>query len=158
MTQRTEEFWQKAIAALTIVGMVCIAVGGVATFLPLVPMLPMFEIGLLLVIGGVVVGFLVHGWGKLGRETVVRNCRIMARYCVNEVGDQMPAGLHAPDEGTRAMIRLWSPERGASEYECALPVWEQCGEGMLGDAIVQGKWLSAFQPVAVASPPPAGRT
>ncbi|HTQ08581.1 MAG TPA: hypothetical protein VMI31_00775, partial [Fimbriimonadaceae bacterium] len=34
------------------------------------------------------------------------------------------------------------------ELECARPVFDLCGEGMRGLAMVQGSWLSQFVPLA----------
>lgn len=79
-----------------------------------------------------------------GPEIAEYNCRIMARYGVNEQNDVVSADWVGNGEGIRTFVRVWSPTRGAQEFECAYPVWCQCGEGMLGQAVTKGKWLSGF--------------
>ena len=46
----------------------------------------------------------------------------------------------------RFYVKILSPTDGSVEYQCHLAVFLNCGEGMMGDAEIQGQWLGAFRP------------
>jgi hypothetical protein len=76
----------------------------------------------------------------------VDGARVQARYCVNHLGETIfqEEYIDFEDPQTRFFVRLEIPGRGTSEYRCAAPVWGQCGEGLTGNALVQGDWVSQF--------------
>ena len=43
-------------------------------------------------------------------------------------------------------IRMQTPTGGSYEYETSEETFWQCGEGMVGEAEIQGKWLGKFVP------------
>jgi len=81
-----------------------------------------------------------------GPERTEPNCRVMARYGVDALQNVVSHDWIGDGRDIRTYVRLYSPTKGAQEFECALPVWLQCGEGMLGQAVTTGHWLSAFYP------------
>jgi hypothetical protein len=90
-----------------------------------------------------------------GTEYIEPNCRVMARYGVDARQNVVSSDWIGNGQDIRTYVRLYSPSRGAQEFECALPVWLQCGEGMLGQAITKGHWLCGFYPQMGPVMPPA---
>lgn len=109
-------------------------------------------VGIVMLLFAVFYGIAWEHSTKVGNPRTEKNCRVMARYGVNSQNEVLAANWAADYDDFRPHVRLYSPQRGAMEFECALPVWEQCGEGMLGDAVIQGRWLSSFSP-AIGTPP-----
>jgi hypothetical protein len=124
--------------------------------LNLVPvMLTLAVIGMLMFVGGLGYGFWVVKKEKEGPREMYQNFRVIARYAYDK------AGHHLIDDGQiefaerpRFYIRGLRPDGVASEYEASEEMWRQCGEGMLGEAEIQGKWLGRFTPY-VGVPEPA---
>ncbi|MCW5941875.1 MAG: hypothetical protein KIS66_06570 [Fimbriimonadaceae bacterium] len=50
------------------------------------------------------------------------------------------------DPKTRFVVQVELPTGDIREFQCDQAVCEQCGEGMVGEAIVQGGWMSSFHP------------
>lgn len=50
------------------------------------------------------------------------------------------------DPKMRFLVQIELPTGDIREFQCAQAVCEQCGEGMVGEAVVQGGWMSSFQP------------
>ncbi len=162
MDQRKDEFNQKLIAYLTIGGGVLFVVGLVSRifFIMILPLMAlswlMLICGMGLAVSGIAYGLMYERTQHEGHPVVEPHCRVMARYGVNELNEIVTSDWAHDDVPFRPFVRLHSPRRGAMEFECALPVWEQCGEGMDGEAIIQGRWLSSFTPYMglVAGPQP----
>jgi hypothetical protein len=116
--------------------------------LNLVPLMITFVvIGLLMFAGGLGYGFWVVKKEKEGPRERVQNFRVVARYAYDK------AGYHLMDdaqvefaERPRFYIRGLLPTGVTTEYEATEEVWRQAGEGMYGEAEIQGKWLGRFTP------------
>ena len=152
MHQRTDEVSQKLVAWLMVVGIVLIcgsAVMIVAMPAPLfiVIFLLLMVLGIGLIVMAVVYGIAYEKGTRRGPARVEPNCRVMARYGTNRDHEVVSADWATDDpEDFKPFVRMYSPTKGAMELECAMPVWEQCGEGLLGDAVIQGRWLTSFTP------------
>lgn len=143
---------ERFLAGLILTAIIMMACGGVGMLLFIAPSMRVMHAAsvVLAFFGFVVLGIGVF-WGlwqvvnrNAGPEIREYNCRVMARYGVNEQNEVVTADWVGAGEEIRTFVRIWSPTRGAQEFECAYPVWCQCGEGMLGQSITEGKWLSAF--------------
>ncbi len=163
MNQRSEEFNQKLITFGLIGGVILMLFGiiGMAMFFsPGTVFLAIFCFLMVIGGGGLIGGSIFYGIAldkssKSGPEVVEPNCRIMARYGVNAQNEIMSSDWANDSECFKPHVRLHSPTRGAMEFQCAFPVWDQCGEGMIGEAVIQGRWLSSFKPYmsGIAGPP-----
>jgi len=78
------------------------------------------------------------------RRTLV-GIKVLARYAVTADGISYsdPADLEFL-ETPKLYVRLISSQDGSVEYECSEEVFMLCGEGMTGDAEIQGGWIGAF--------------
>ncbi len=123
-------------------------------------MLTFVVLGTLMFFGGLGYGFLVVKKEKEGPRQTVENFCVIARYAYDK------AGYHLVDDGQiefadrpRFYIRGVLPTGAASEFEASEEVWRQSGEGMYGEAELQGKWLGRFTPyVGVPQMPQEGGT
>ena len=143
---------ERFLAGTIYTALVLIVVGIFGLLLFIAPsMRVLYSLSIISIFAGIVLLGLAVFWGlwqvvnrHAGPEIAEYNCRVMARYGVNEQNDVVGADWVGDGEGIRTFVRVWSPTRGAQEFECAYPVWLQCGEGMLGQAITRGGWLSGF--------------
>lgn len=109
---------------------------------------------LLIVLGGVamVSGLIVGRWAanpvhRTARIVRYPDVRVVGRFGESRDGQMYFADLDLlDDEKLRYFVQLEIVPGDIREFECAAPVWEQAGEGMRGDAVGQGRWLSQFLP------------
>jgi hypothetical protein len=74
------------------------------------------------------------------------NTRVLSRYVLNERWEPIAEYEVEAIENPHFMIRMEiSPGRN-EEYECHVETYYNCGEGMTGESVLQGKWLSRFTP------------
>lgn len=104
-------------------------------------------VGLLMYIGGLAYGIHSEKTEYVGVRTALPNVRILARYAITRdhrmVSDESEFEfLDRP----KYYVKVLSPTDGSVEYQCHHAVFLTCGEGMMGDAEVQGQWLGAFRP------------
>ena len=161
MNQRGEEFNQKLITFFLISGALLIVLGLVG-FVMVFAVIPLAALCALMVLGGIGLigasifyGISFEKSSQKGPEVTEPNCRVMARYGVNSRNEIISSDWATEADDFKPYVRLHSPRKGAMEFQCAFPVWDQCGEGMMGDATIQGRWLSSFKPYVggVPSPP-----
>lgn len=81
-----------------------------------------------------------------GIRRVRHHCRVIARYAITKdhtmLTDESEFEFH---ERLRYYVKILDPQEGSLEYECIPAVYFSCGEGMMGDAEIQGTWLGAFR-------------
>jgi hypothetical protein len=158
MARRWSDFNERMLASVLAVAFTllaaCIILIG---FFPSIPSMLIGFVGIpisvITIFGCIIYGFIVNKAQHSGREHKEPNCRIMARYGVKKNAEVVPSDQIYYEDCT-PYVRIFSIRRGAVELRCEIPVWEQCGEGMLGEAIIQGRWLSSFTPYIGAPPPP----
>lgn len=109
-------------------------------------------IGILMYVGGLVYGIYSEKTELQGPRNLKRHCRIIARYAITR------ENLMVTDEASfeyldrpKFYVKILDPVDGSVEYQCRPEVFFNCGEGMIGDAEVQGVWLGAFRPNLQAS-------
>lgn len=118
---------------------------GVGVYIPIAVL--MFVGGLLLSIGSLVYGIMQEKTKNEGPRKVIQNARIIARFAIDRSGMlQTDESQFEFLENLRFYVRIMSPAEGSLEYECSEAVFYGCGEGMMGDAEVQGRWIGAFRP------------
>lgn len=116
--------------------------------LNLIPLLFFFmAVGILMVLGGLGYGLWIVKNEHQGPRRVIENFRIMARYAYDKAGYHLvDDGMIEFAEGPRFYVRGQTPDGVVLEYEASEAVWRQAGEGMYGEAELQGKWMGRFVP------------
>lgn len=73
---------------------------------------------------------------------------ITARFATNRLGETLfsELDLDFDDPKTKFFVRIQPSEGRQLELRTNSAVWQGCGEGMKGTAVVQGDWLGAFTP------------
>lgn len=104
-----------------------------------------FPIGLILTIVG-----LASGWGEaFGDPTKKPVMRANGVYVIAKVVADKRANpvidpeFHDPSE-LKYLVQIDVPAKGKIEFETAPEVFNLIGEGMNGDIVYQGRWLSQF--------------
>lgn len=106
-------------------------------------------IGALSAVTAVVYGLMQVKGQNSGPRRIIPNCRIVARFAADKTGVLYtePGQIEFIDN-LKFCVRMVSQMEGSVEYECSEEVFWSCGEGMVGDAEFQGKWIGAFRPYA----------
>jgi hypothetical protein len=105
-------------------------------------------VGLLMYLSGLAYGIHSEKTELVGNRTVLQNCRILARYAITREDFRMITDESEIEflDRPKFYVKVLSPVEGSVEYQCHHAVFATCGEGMMGDAEVQGQWLGAFRP------------
>lgn len=83
---------------------------------------------------------------KRGARRVDGRAKVIARFATNKQGDTLVLEDDLNDPNTRFYARIMLTDGTRAEFQCAREVYDQCGEGMTGEAHFQGRWLGAFRP------------
>ena len=118
---------------------------GALNFVPLCILGVVF--GLLMLFGAIGYGFWTMANERSGPRHVVSNFRVLARYCYDH-SMQLITSDWDIDVADRPKFYVRGVlETGVvGEFETTLEVYYQAGEGMTGEAELQGKWLGRFVP------------
>lgn len=89
-----------------------------------------------------------------GSRSLVQNATVIARFATDDSGvlyteQEQIEFLEDP----KYYVRISSAIHGSIEYQCVEEVFWMCGEGLKGDAEIQGRWLGAFTPYQVPHVP-----
>ena len=103
--------------------------------------------GLVIMVMSVVYGLVNAKGPAKGPRTLVKNAQVSARDAMDDTGAMhTEAGQMEFYDDLKYYVRLSAAGIGSVEYECVDEVFWMCGEGMKGDAEIQGRWLGAFMP------------
>ncbi len=117
----------------------------------------MFPIGLVLVVAGLLMGWM-EAFGDPAKKPVQRASGV---YVIAKVVADKRAfpvidpEFHDPDD-LRYLVQFDIQGRGKVEMETAPEVFDQVGEGMNGDIVYQGRWLNQFTFLPRAADRPMG--
>jgi hypothetical protein len=105
-------------------------------------------VGLLMYLSGLAYGIHSEKTELTGNRKVLQQCRILARYAIAGADFRMVTDESEFEflDRPKFYVKVLSPVEGSVEYQCRHEVFLNCGEGMMGDAEVQGQWLGAFRP------------
>jgi hypothetical protein len=118
---------------------------GVGKFIPL-GVLGIF-LGSILGVVGLFYGLWISKTEHIGKRKVIGHARILARFGIDDEGRMQTDETQLEFlDGIKYYVRVLSPTEGSIEYQCVEEVFYACGEGMMGEAEIQGKWLGAFRP------------
>ncbi len=125
---------------------------GAMNFVPLT--ITGMAIGVLMMGGAIGYGLWANANASKGNRKTVPHAKIIARYGYSRQGQMLNADyeLEAADN-PRYYVRMQLSPTDIAEYECAEQAYFQAGEGMVGEADIQGKWLGAFRPYIGGTPP-----
>lgn len=147
---------EKLISQMMILGVGAFLFGLFLFFLTLVfNSLLLFGLAGLLTLGGVISGAsalfigISHNRSAAagGPSEPQREGRVQARFAINQLGEMIFDNFDYDAEEARFYVRVLYLDGRRDEFECARPVFDQCGEGMRGILTIQGKWLSMFTPL-----------
>ena len=121
--------------------------------LNLVPITFMFlAIGVLMMVGAIGYGLFKSGTERKGTRNVEPNFRVLARYAYD--GPQLITAewdIEAAEK-PRYYVRGVTHASLVIELETTVEVFYQAGEGMVGEAEIQGRWLGRFVPYIGEAP------
>jgi len=118
---------------------------GTLNLVPLALLLTVFGIVILSV--GIFYGLWYNKNHARGPRKVIEHARVLSRYGYNREGHMLTQSWEfAEADDPRFYVRMQTGQGQSAEYECVEQVFFQCGEGMWGEAEVQGKWLGKFTP------------
>jgi len=111
-------------------------------------------LGILCMLAGVGYGLWSHYNRNTGVRQTIPQFRILARYCYDRT-QQLICEQWDIDvaDRPRFYVRGVNPQGVVGEYECTMEVYYNAGEGMTGEAELQGKWLGRFVPYIGAEAP-----
>ncbi len=104
-------------------------------------------VGLLMIVGGIGYGFLSMEQGRRGPRRTVSKFHVLARYCYDRNQNLVTseADMDAVDR-PKFYVRAVLEDGRVGEFEAPIEVFFSAGEGMTGDAELQGQWLGRFTP------------
>lgn len=122
--------------------------------LNLVPLTITFAlVGVVMVAGALGYGIYLNNHVDHGIAATLDQCQVIARYAMDPVGNMMTDDYQIEGcERPRFYVRLQTGAGKSTEYECARGTYDQCGEGMWGEAELKGHWLGRFTPY-IGMPP-----
>lgn len=146
---------EKLISYMLMAGAGAAAVGLLFTFLAFVMQsVILFAMGPFLMLVGValVAGAISLGFGhnrklNTGAPRPQEEGRITARFAINQIGEMIFDNFDYDAEEAKFYVRVQFLDSRREEFECARPVFDQCGEGMRGMITMQGSWMLSFVPM-----------
>jgi F0F1-type ATP synthase membrane subunit c/vacuolar-type H+-ATPase subunit K len=109
--------------------------------------LTLVALGLIVGLGALGYGFFYDKVANHGRRETIANARILSRYAYSKDGTMLTNSYDFEFANEpRFYVRMQTAQDRISEYECAEAVFYTCGEGMYGEAEIQGKWIGKFIP------------
>lgn len=112
-------------------------------------------IGFLLTVGGFLVGYFSgkKEYAPTGDMRSAPGVQVLVRYAYNKRGE-MANDEYMWQEGDdiKFYVKLRFPNGTIQEFQSTNEVYNMCGEGMKGDALIDGRWLCGFT-VIIPQPP-----
>lgn len=109
----------------------------------------MFLLGLVVSAISLATGLSIEKRAKAsGTVMEIPDAQIVGRYAISEIGEMLFSDLDIDFDNpkTKLYIRIHPPGAASLELRTNAPVWQSCGEGMRGTALLQGDWLGGFTP------------
>lgn len=124
--------------------------------LNLVPLsLTLLVVGIVMVAGSLFYGGWFERRGHVGAVRKEEYFRVLARFATDRRGNLLVSDWEIEvAERPRYYVRGILPGGHSDEYEVPVEVYFACGEGMTGQAEIQGRWLGRFVPY-IGTPPSA---
>jgi hypothetical protein len=117
---------------------------GPMNYLPMT--LLVFTIGLVLCVTSVGYGLIYNKRQASGSRRTVPDALILSRYALSPSGDLLSDWELEGADNPKFYVRMRMPDGKVAEYPVATEAYFNCGEGMAGEAEMQGRWLGRFTP------------
>jgi hypothetical protein len=105
-----------------------------------------FIVGLGMIAYALFSGFQTNKRATTASARTIASTRVVARFALNPIGEMIFSEVPTDDPDWKLYVRLQVPDGHSEELRCAGPVFDVCGEGLYGTAVVQGDWLGGFSP------------
>jgi len=146
----------KGLATIMMVGLwmmgiaVLLIVASVVNLYFFIVAIPLFLIGLIVTGYAVLKG--LHTEKKASRSGTphqIPDCLIIAKFATNGIGEMIfnDYDILMDDPKVKFYVQMQAQTGSKMELTTNSTVWQTCGEGMRGTAMVQGDWLGAFAPM-----------
>jgi len=114
-------------------------------------------VGLLMMFTGLGYGFWTMSKSRQGPRRVIPNFRVVARYCYDKNQNLLTSEWDIEvAERPRFYVRGVMENGLVGEFETSVEVYFNSGEGMYGEAELQGQWLGRFVPYIGVAPSESG--
>ncbi len=111
-------------------------------------------LGALTMVASVIYGLSQARNPAKGNRRIVSNVRVVARFATDGTGVlYTEAGQMEFIDNLKYYVRISSASEGSVECQCVEEVFWRCGEGLSGDAEIQGRWLGGFTPYQIPHVP-----
>lgn len=117
---------------------------GTLNLLPI--MITVFAVGLGAMLWAVFYGLTVHKNQAVGARRVVEDAVILSRYALSPQGNFLSDWELEGADDPKFYVRMRTPDGRVAEYPVAAETYFNCGEGMAGEAEIQGRWVGRFTP------------
>ena len=110
-------------------------------------------LGMLMMFFGLGYGIYTTKTEKYGPRHREANFRVLSRFCLDKTHQLLISDfdIEVADK-PKFYVRGALEDGSVGEFETTLEVFYQAGEGMTGEAEVQGKWLGSFIPYIGSTP------
>jgi hypothetical protein len=125
--------------------------GDVSEILIAVPPALIVLFGVFTLIGALIAGFRAGRDVRTGPTSDVE-CWIISRFAINVVGEMIFGNFEEDAVGGKIFVTIRLPNGETREMRAPWEVFNLCGEGMHGRALVQGSWICGFAPIARPAP------
>lgn len=105
-----------------------------------------FTVGLVLCISSVGYGLIYSKRQASGARRTIPDALILSRYAMSRSGDLLSDWELEGAEDPKFYVRMRLPDGKVAEFPVASETYFNCGEGMAGEAEMQGRWLGRFTP------------
>lgn len=103
-------------------------------------------VGALVFIGSIGYGWFVVRNQHKGPTATYPRTKVISRFAIDHNGHMLTQDWEMDQPRLRHFVKLDVGGGEVLEFQCRYEVFSQAGEGMVGQASVQGKWLGAFVP------------
>jgi hypothetical protein len=111
------------------------------------PAMLAFSLGLLMIGGSIAYVLIKTKTRHAGRMRILPNARVIARYGYTKDWNMLTEEYQfAEAEDPTYFLKIETSPGVIGEYECRPETYFSAGEGMIGEAMLQGKWCGRFAP------------
>ncbi len=113
-------------------------------------------LGVVMMFAAIGYGFFTMAKSKTGARRIEQNFRVLARYCYDRSHNLVLVEYDLDAvEDPKFYIKAVLENGKVGEFETSVEVYFNAGEGMVGEAELQGQWLGKFIPYIGAASQPA---
>jgi len=109
--------------------------------------------GIVMMVAGLFSGLKYSFGSEVQTDRQLPDVVVASRFAINSVGEMIFSNFEYDAPGGKLFVQLRFPDGHIEEMSTSWGVFNQCGEGMRGVALVKGSWLSSFAPIVKQSEP-----